>query len=100
MLLKDIKYVSLLVSPIIINIMFKKKSVPQVREERKQEEKKKKKAGAFATPNRRGRADDLRRQTLMDISNASASSRAARAASLTSSKAASVRALLLIYSLH
>ncbi|XP_045498529.1 condensin complex subunit 1 [Colias croceus] len=58
----------------------------QVREERKAEEKKKKKMGAFATPLRRGRADDLRRQTLMNVSNASASSRGQRAASVTSSK--------------
>ncbi|XP_075978130.1 CAP-D2 condensin subunit [Anticarsia gemmatalis] len=58
----------------------------QVREERKIEEKRKKKAGAFATPGRRGRVDDLRRQTLMNASNASASSRAQRSASVTSNK--------------
>ncbi|CAK1551134.1 unnamed protein product [Leptosia nina] len=57
----------------------------QVREERKAEEKKKKKKiGAFATPGKRGRVDDLRRQTLMNISNASASSRGQRSASVTS----------------
>ncbi|XP_041979306.1 condensin complex subunit 1 [Aricia agestis] len=58
----------------------------QVREERKEEEKRKKKAGAFATPARRGRVDDLRRQTLMNASTASASSRAQRSASVMSSK--------------
>ncbi|KAM3965310.1 LOW QUALITY PROTEIN: CAP-D2 condensin subunit [Aphomia sociella] len=58
----------------------------QVREERKIEEKKKKKAGAFATPARRGRVDDLRRQTLMNISGASASSRGQRSASVASNK--------------
>ncbi|VVC91230.1 unnamed protein product [Leptidea sinapis] len=52
----------------------------QVREERKAEEKRKKK---FATP-KRGRIDDLRRQTVMNLSNASASSRGARSASVTS----------------
>ncbi|CAD0201294.1 unnamed protein product [Chrysodeixis includens] len=62
----------------------------QVREERKIEEKRKKKAGAFATPGRRGRVDDLRRQTLMNISNASASSRQQRSASVTSNKGPSV----------
>ncbi|XP_047533582.1 condensin complex subunit 1 [Vanessa atalanta] len=58
----------------------------QVREERKVEEKRKKKMGAFATPKRRGRIDDLRRQTLMNASNASASSRGQRSASVTSNK--------------
>ncbi|CAH0398311.1 unnamed protein product [Chilo suppressalis] len=58
----------------------------QVREERKIEEKRKKKTGAFATPGRRGRVDDLRRQTLMNISNSSASSRAQRANSVASNK--------------
>ncbi|XP_045448315.1 condensin complex subunit 1 [Melitaea cinxia] len=61
----------------------------QVREERKAEEKRKKKIGAFATPKRRGRVDDLRRQTLMNASNASASSRGQRSASVASNKAAS-----------
>ncbi|XP_039753451.1 condensin complex subunit 1 [Pararge aegeria] len=58
----------------------------QVREERKAEEKRKKKVGAFATPARRGRIDDLRRQTLMNASNASASSRGQRSASVVSNK--------------
>ncbi|KAL0838771.1 hypothetical protein ABMA28_016820 [Loxostege sticticalis] len=58
----------------------------QVREERKVEEKRKKKTGAFATPARRGRVDDLRRQTLMNVSGASASSRGQRAASVASNK--------------
>lgn len=62
----------------------------QVREERKVEEKRKKKAGAFATPGRRGRLDDLRRQTLMNASNTSASSRVQRSASVTSNKGPSV----------
>ncbi|XP_068633143.1 condensin complex subunit 1 [Battus philenor] len=61
----------------------------QVREERKAEEKRKNKVGTFATPARRGRVDDLRRQTLMNASNASASSRAQRSASVTSNKNAS-----------
>ncbi|XP_069359396.1 condensin complex subunit 1 isoform X2 [Maniola hyperantus] len=61
----------------------------QVREERKAEEKRKKKAGAFATPVRRGRVDDLRRQTLMNASNASASSRGQRSASVVSNKMSS-----------
>ncbi|CAF4904025.1 unnamed protein product [Pieris macdunnoughi] len=52
----------------------------QVREERKAEEKRKK----AATPARRGRAQDLRRQTLMNASNASASSRGARTPSVGS----------------
>ncbi|KAI8436852.1 hypothetical protein MSG28_010306 [Choristoneura fumiferana] len=55
----------------------------QVREDRKLEEKRKKKAGAFATPARRGRVDDLRRQTLMNASGASASSRGQRSASVS-----------------
>lgn len=63
----------------------------KVREERKAEEKRKKKIGAFATPKRRGRVDDLRRQTLMNASNVSASSRGQRSASVASNKAASVR---------
>ncbi|CAG9786783.1 unnamed protein product [Diatraea saccharalis] len=58
----------------------------QVREERKIEDKRKKKTGAFATPGRRGRVDDLRRQTLMNVSNSSASSRAQRANSVASNK--------------
>ncbi|KPI95576.1 Condensin complex subunit 1 [Papilio xuthus] len=63
----------------------------QVREERKAEEKRKKKAGVgFATPARRGRCDDLRRQTLMNASNASASSRCQRSASVLSNKASTV----------
>ncbi|CAK1580335.1 unnamed protein product [Parnassius mnemosyne] len=61
----------------------------QVREERKAEEKRKKKAGAFATPARRGRADELRRRTLMNMSNASASSRGQRSASVASNKGTS-----------
>ncbi|XP_038209881.1 condensin complex subunit 1-like [Zerene cesonia] len=69
-----------------INVYSELRRRNQVREERKAEEKKKKKIGAFATPLRRGRADDLRRQTLMNVSNASASSRGQRAASVTSSK--------------
>ncbi|KAI5637231.1 non-SMC mitotic condensation complex subunit 1, n-term domain-containing protein [Phthorimaea operculella] len=56
----------------------------QVREERKLEEKRKKKAGLFATPARKGRVEDLRRQTLMNVSNASASSRGQRSASVSS----------------
>lgn len=57
------------------------------------EEKRKKKAGAFATPGRkRNPADALRRQTLMmNISNASASARTQRSASVTSNKGPSVR---------
>ncbi|KPJ08507.1 Condensin complex subunit 1 [Papilio machaon] len=63
----------------------------QVREERKAEEKRKKKAGVgSATPARRGRCDDLRRQTLMNASNASASSRGQRSASVLSNKASTV----------
>ncbi|KAG6452841.1 hypothetical protein O3G_MSEX007806 [Manduca sexta] len=60
----------------------------QVREDRKTDEKRKKKAGTFATPGRRagGRVDDLRRATLMNVSNASASSRQQRSASVTSNK--------------
>ncbi|CAG5045986.1 unnamed protein product [Parnassius apollo] len=61
----------------------------QVREERKAEEKRKKKAGAFATPARRGRVDNLRRQTLMNVSNASASSRGQRSASVASKQGTS-----------
>ncbi|XP_060803530.1 condensin complex subunit 1 isoform X2 [Amyelois transitella] len=60
----------------------------QVREERKEEEKKKKKASAFATPAKRGRVDDLRRQTLMNVSNASASSRGQRSASVSKAPSA------------
>ncbi|XP_063383933.1 condensin complex subunit 1 [Cydia fagiglandana] len=55
----------------------------QVREDRKLEEKRKKKAGAFATPARKGRVEDLRRQTLMNASGASASSRGQRSASVS-----------------
>lgn len=62
----------------------------QVREERKAEEKRKKKMGTPVTPFRRGRADDLRRQTLMNVSNNSASSRAQRSASVSSNKGSSV----------
>ncbi|XP_052741193.1 condensin complex subunit 1 [Bicyclus anynana] len=58
----------------------------EVREVRKAEEKRKKKAGALATPARRGRADDLRRQTLMNASSASAASRNKRSASVVSNK--------------
>lgn len=60
------------------------------------EEKRKKKAGTFATPARRGRVDDLRRQTLMNVSNASASSRGQRANSVTSSKVPSVSHILFL----
>lgn len=69
----------------------------QVREERKVEEKRKKKTGAFATPARRGRVDDLRRQTLMNVSGASASSRGQRAGSVASNKGPSVSTPLYLY---
>ncbi|KAH9629496.1 hypothetical protein HF086_015826 [Spodoptera exigua] len=73
-----------------INVYSELRRRNQVREERKAEEKRKKKAGAFATPGKRGRVDDLRRQTLMNVSNASASSRQQRSASVTSTKGPSV----------
>nr|XP_049694078.1 condensin complex subunit 1 [Helicoverpa armigera] len=73
-----------------INVYSELRRRNQVREERKVEEKRKKKAGAFATPGKRGRVDDLRRQTLMNVSNASASSRQQRSASVTSNKGPSV----------
>ncbi|KAL4715966.1 hypothetical protein ACJJTC_013266, partial [Scirpophaga incertulas] len=67
-----------------INIYSELRRRNQVREDRKLEEKRKKKAGsAFVTPGRRGRADELRRQTLMNASNASASSRGQRSASVS-----------------
>ncbi|XP_061383844.1 condensin complex subunit 1 [Danaus plexippus] len=65
----------------------------QVREERKVEEKRKKKLGVFATPARR-RVDDLRRQTIMNASNASASSRGQRSASVASNKGPSANTTL------
>lgn len=68
----------------------------QVREDRKLEEKRKKKAGAFATPARRGRVDDLRRQTLMNASGASASSRGQRSASVSKGPSVSVYIELII----
>ncbi|GBP60024.1 Condensin complex subunit 1 [Eumeta japonica] len=60
----------------------------QIREERKAEEKRKK----LATPGRarKSQADALRRRTLMNASNTSASSRAHRSNSLLSSKGPSV----------
>ncbi|PZC81431.1 hypothetical protein B5X24_HaOG212636 [Helicoverpa armigera] len=73
-----------------INVYSELRRRNQVREERKVEEKRKKKAGVFATPGKRGRVDDLRRQTLMNVSNASASSRQQRSASVTSNKGPSV----------
>ncbi|KAJ8722132.1 hypothetical protein PYW08_004534 [Mythimna loreyi] len=73
-----------------INVYSELRRRNQVREDRKLEEKRKKKAGAFATPGKRGRMDDLRRQTLMNLSNASASSRQQRSASVTSNKGPSV----------
>ncbi|XP_063825946.1 condensin complex subunit 1, partial [Ostrinia nubilalis] len=70
-----------------INVYSELRRRNQVREERKVEEKRKKKTGAaFATPARRGRIDDLRRQTLMNVSNASASSRGQRTNSVASNK--------------
>ncbi|XP_028168490.1 condensin complex subunit 1 [Ostrinia furnacalis] len=70
-----------------INVYSELRRRNQVREERKVEEKRKKKNGAaFATPARRGRIDDLRRQTLMNVSNASASSRGQRTNSVASNK--------------
>ncbi|XP_048478584.1 condensin complex subunit 1 [Plutella xylostella] len=63
----------------------------QVREDRKVEEKRKKKAGQLATPGRkRGPVADLRRQTLMNASNASASSRHHNRSTSVTSKGPSV----------